>query len=635
VDSEAPAQIMRVETRPTCPDETYEMRILDNEEWVARRMSIGLLGQGGGSRSQCYYVIYDSHMVIKLPPYPLNRFDAYKRQIAAEGQIVARLAPRLCIVPRVSVILQAVHRFEGDAPVPEDILEARYAELLESRPEFQEYLKIGESFAFFMDLARHFFLNGVLEDIHSGYTRLIDEARQHPELLWDPHGFVSRYGEDAETLSSMLQDVYLACEKRLRRLIEQSGADNRKVPGYHLRQWFLTHIAGETIRREEYELAPETIAGINQLLAETVCENRRPVEKYREKLKEYIHRTRFSQHRPQLENLASDTLDMLAWFGRRKVALRDLKPENLFVAGNPEEYPAFFNDRDKFSIGLIDVETAVIFDAEDPHRIAQPQLAGTPLYATPTHLMNNRLLLEIYKDLPQIFHLQDWFATIAILFRIASGDNLFISTAHVFPEILNRLKGIDLQSPDVREEVGRIQRLFWNSATSEFNANVTRLEPMLSQVEVAVPAPFRDDFAAALQEELGEIENIISLALADQTFFNSEDKRQFLKEASAGKIGQMKNKLDQEARSGQTGQTQVLLYFEILEKTKQRLEFKRKALADLMSPKPKLPLNQLLECMFQKVFQAMYLPEWPELAPRLYGTSTFLSPDIATYQATF
>jgi hypothetical protein len=632
-DPEAPAQIVKVDTHPTCPDETYEMRILHKDEWMTRRMSIGLLGQGGGSRSQCFYVIYDSHMVIKIPPAPLTGFDAYNRRIAAEGAIVARLAPRICIVPKVSVILKAVHGFPDDPAASEELLEKRYLHLLETQPEYQEYLKIDETFVFFMDLAKHFFLNTVLEEIHSGYPRLVEEARQHPELLWDSHGFVSRYGEDAEPLRHALQEVFICCENPLRTLIEQSNS-GRSVPAYHLRQWFLTHLAGETVQRGEQDLPAEVIIKINQLLEEVVRENRRPVEQYRRKLVEYIRRTRFSQYRPQLENLASDILDLLACFGRKKVALRDLKPENLFVAGNPEEYPAFLNDPDKFTVGLIDVETAVDFDVQDPLRIAQPQLAGTPLYATPTHLMGNALLLVIYRDLPKIFHLQDWFATIAILFRIASGENLFATTAHVFPEVLTRLKALDTNAPGLQDDVARILRLFWNSAVAEFNEGLTRAGEMLHMVEVRIPAEMIADMVSVFKEEIRELDKTIGRALAEQTFFNSADKRRFLKEASSDKVGHMKNKLIQDARNGQSGQSQIVLYFELLEKMKRRLEVKHRALAGLSSPKATLTLDQLLEYMFQKVFEAMYLAQWPELSPRLYGSSAFLTADIATYQAT-
>jgi len=631
---DAPAQIVRVETRPTCPDETYEMRILHNEEWLTRRMSLGLLGQGGGSRSRCFYVIYDTHMVIKIPPASLVRFSDYKRQIAAEGRIVARLAPRLCIVPRVSVILKAVHTFADSEQLPEDRLEEKYARLLETDPEMQEHLKIDHSFAFFMDLAKHYFLSTTLEEIHSGYGRLIEEARQHPELVWDHNGFMARYGEDAGPVCHALQDAYNHCEERLRGLIEEAGLANA-VSSYHLRQFFLTHIAGETIRREDHDLPADVIGKINQLLADMTHTHRQPVERYRKQLREYIRRTRFSQYHRQFENLSSSMLSLLAWIRQKGLALRDLKPENLFVAGNPDEYPGFLNDQDKFSLGLIDVETAVAIDADDPILMAQPQLAGTPLYATPTHLMSNAILMEIYDDLSTILHLQDWFATIAILYKIVTGENLFATTAHVFPEILSRLKVVDPAGPDMHADIIHIQRLFWNSATAEFQDGLARRSAAFASIEVAIPQCFVAGMTTALKAEIKELQEIIVKAVADQSFFNSGDKRRFLKEASSERVGQMKNKLVQEAQrdEGQE-QGQVLLYFEILEKVKERLESKQLAAANLAASKPAISLDHLLEIMFQQVFSTMYPDTWPELAPKFYGSSALLTTDITTYQAT-
>ena len=74
-EPDALSEIKLVETRPICPNETYEMRIQQGNDWASRRMSIGLLGQGGGSRSKCFYVIYDSHMVLKLPAESIQGFS--------------------------------------------------------------------------------------------------------------------------------------------------------------------------------------------------------------------------------------------------------------------------------------------------------------------------------------------------------------------------------------------------------------------------------------------------------------------------------------------------------------------------------------------------------------------------------
>lgn len=628
-DPDALAQIYLVETRPTCPNEIYEMRVEHRGEWITRRMSIGLLGQGGGSRSQCYYVIYDTHMVIKIPAVPLARFSDYKRQIAAEGRIVARLAPRECIVPRVSVILEAVSAIADSDQLPAEVLETRYVRLLEEQPALQIHLQIQGTFAFFMDLAKHYFLSTILDEIHGGYGRLSDEARQYPELLWDQHGFVCRYGEEAAPVCHALQDIYYRCEGRLRQLASRGARG--EVPTYHLKQWFLAHLVGDPPGAGEHGVSDEVMKEINQLLAEMVQAHRRQVERYRSHLRGYIHETRFSRYRRQVEALATNLLDLLVWIGRKGLAMRDLKPENLFVAGNPDEYPGFLNNPAKFSIGLIDVETAVVIDAEDPIFIQQPQLAGTPLYATPAHLMSNAILLEAYDDLAQVLHMQDWHATIAILYKLITGEHLFATTAHVFPEMINRLKLLDPTGPDLLEEVIRIQRLFWNSAVAEFQEGMARHAQSFARVVVTVPETFGAQMTGSLRADIAEINKAVDRAASEQSFFNSGDKRRFLKEASAEKISQMKNRLVQDQ---QLTQDPILLYFELFEKLKARQEEKERALAALTAPNASMGADQLLEAMFQRVFTTMYPSRWPALAPALYGRRVLLDPDITTYQAT-
>ena len=415
-DPNAPTELFLVETRPTCPNESYEMRVLQNGEWVVRRMSIGMLGQGGGSRSKCFYVIYDSHMVIKLPAEPITQFVTYNRQIAAEASIVDRLQPRECIVPRMAVIMESFHRIPYSHELSPEAIEKKYVHLLEVKPHFQDFLKIGGSFAFFMDLAKHFFLSNTLEEIHHGHTTIAQEALQHPDLLWDQRGFVGRYGEEAGTVCHILREAYYRCESKLSALVEDA-AIVEDVPLFRFRHWFLIHLAGEQLHPGKEDLPEDLIQKANDLLREVVGTIKDAVGQYRTGVNAYIRDIRFSRHRSQLEGLSTNILDLLAWLGSHGLALRDLKPENLFVAGNPDEYPLFLSDPRKFTIGLIDVETAVVIDPQDKSKTPQPQLAGTPLYATPSHLLSNSILNEIYDDLHQILHLQDWYATIAIIFK--------------------------------------------------------------------------------------------------------------------------------------------------------------------------------------------------------------------------
>lgn len=624
------SQVYLAEKRPTCPNATYEMRVFCKDDWISRRMSIGLLGQGGGSRSQCFYVIYDTHMVIKIPAARITRFSEYKRRIAAEGRILTRLAPRQCIVPRVSTILKMVHTFADEAHLSEEALEARYMRLLADQPELQNHLQIAGSFAFFMDLARHYFLSTILEEIHEGYGQLSDEAREHPELLWDPDGFVNRYGEEAAAVCHALQEVYYRYESRLRRLVAEIGGSG-EVPVYRLKQWFLIHMVGDTISAQDYGLPAEAIEKVNQLLLGVTREHGHQVKRYRRHLNNYIRETRFSKYRRQVEALAASILDLLAWLRQKGLAMRDLKPENLFVAGNPDEYPVFMNDPRKFTIGLIDVETAVMTARDDPVLIAQPQLAGTPLYATPAHLIANAVLLQVYEDLEEILHLQDWHATIAIVFRLITGEHLFAHSAHVFPQILSRLKVLDPAGPDFLGDVVRIQQLYWNSAVAEFHAAIASHARTLAQVDVAIAPAFVVEVATILRGDIDEIKRAVDKAARDQSFFNSGDKRRYLKEASAEKIGQMRSKL---AQDQDLPKDPILLYFELFERLKTRLEHKQRALATLSAPNASIGADHLLEAMFQRVRNAMYPLHWPALSPSIYGRRTGLDPDITTYQAT-
>jgi hypothetical protein len=634
-DPNSPTELFLVETRATCPTESYEMRILKDGEWATRRMSIGLLGQGGGSRSKCYYVIYDSHLVIKLPVDPIDSFSSYNRQIATEAAIVARLAPRECIVPRVSVILAEFHKIAYSDEMSSDELEKKCIHLLEVKPSLQEHVKIGGSFVFFMDLAKHFFLSTTLEDIHHGHLTVAQEALRNPDLLWDQRGFTGRYGEAAGRMCHVLQDAYFRCAQPLRGAVEEAAIID-DIPDFRLRQWFLIHLAGEQLDPRKEDLPLGLINTVNRILRGVISAHPQEVDDYRKGVNAYIRDIRFSRHRTQLENLASNIIDLLAWLGSHGLALRDLKPENLFVAGDPEQYPHFLNARAKFTIGLIDVETAVVIDAQNPSGIPQPQLAGTPLYATPTHLLSNVRLREIYPDLGTILHMQDWHATVAILYKIVTGENLFAGTAGVFPDILRRLKGMEKSGARMISDVITINSLFWNSAIAEFRDAMQYHTALFTQMEIAVPAAFVSDLIKALHRDSDRIARSVIRMVDEQALFTSPEKRQFLKDAAVEKIRQMKNKVAQEMDSAGAAahQDQVFGLLEQLEINKDHLQRKLEAAAALKTTATSMAADQLLEAMFEHVYATMYLSHWPVLNPAKWTGRSHLPIDVTTYQAT-
>ena len=633
---DAATELTLIESRPTCPNDTYEMRVKTGNDWASRRMSIGLLGQGGGSRSKCFYVIFDTHMVLKIPSIPIPEFSVYRRKIKAEAKIVEQLYPQECIVPRIAVILKAIYTIKGSEGLSEDMQEAKYVHLLEVNPEYQEYLKIGPSFAFFMDLAKHFFLSTTLEEIHRGDQRIVNEALKQHELLWDQHGFVCRYGEDLSAVCHNLQDAYYRSEGRLRQLIEEAKIIE-DIPTYQLKQWFVNHLAGERIDAATEDLPEEFVERVNRLFYRVLHENHLQVEQYRQSVRNNIKEMRFSQHRTQLENLASNTLELLAWIDEKGLTLRDLKPENLFVAGDPKAYPIFLNDAKKFSIGLIDVETAVVMGTRTSDDIPQPQLAGTPLYATPSHLLSNVILEETYSDVRTILHMQDWYATIAIIYKIITGKDMFSATALVFPQLLKQIKRMDPAGPDMGKDMVRINQQFWSSAVYEFKHTIAMDLDTFERIEVVVPKSMLPEIVKALHDGYNQISAALEKTVSQQSVFSGRVKCQFLLDASVEKIGVMKERLLEEKSSNAARGQQLEKALSVMvriEDQKRRLQRKLEAAALLKTDSGAISADQLLEAMFQRVFSEMYLPHWPAVEPAAWGGKSDMRIDITTYQAT-
>ena len=105
---------------------------------------------------------------------------------------------------------------------------------------------------------------------------------------------------------------------------------------------------------------------------------------YRKLALDQAREASFKRNLPVRNALVTNLLDLLQWQGKRRVAIRDLKPDNLFVSGDPSRYPLFLSSAQDFSVGLIDLETAIICPDSPETPYPQPQLGGTPTYATPS-----------------------------------------------------------------------------------------------------------------------------------------------------------------------------------------------------------------------------------------------------------
>jgi len=606
---DAPTELAPLDIRTIGKNQVYQLRILHAGEWVSRRMSIGPLGEESGSKSKCFYVIYDVHMVLKVPPKKLTDFNAYIENIKNEGYIVEKLAPKECIVPKISVILKRVYTFPGEARLTPEKLEEKYIRLLETRPALQEYLKIGGRFVFFMDLSKYYFLGHIIETIHDLDQKIFQEITQNSGIIWDAQGFAGRYGQSNGVICFKIQKIYAEFEQEIRNYFA-SIENTEHLHQYQIRNWFLIHLTGNRVKADREPSDDEKILKINRTAEGLFKKKSDEIADYRKSVRRYVRDINYAQNKAQMESISTNILSLLAWLGEKKIAMRDLKPDNLLVAGDPADYPHFLKSVEKFSIGLIDVETAVDYNAAEGEDIPQPQLGGTPNYATPTHLFDNNILNSAYDDLALILHLQDWQATTCMIYKVAIGKNLFNNAGKSLPSIIQIIHQAAADKKLDKEVVKEISELFWKSAAEEFNAKVRKNEPCLKSLILTLPQSVKNHLAKEVLRTREGIVNTIKMVIRSQTVFTDADNRKQLEMASTKKIIAFKAKWEKGSGASLSDKTKKINLLKILERLKLQSDRLSQAVEVLNAPYAKLTVYETLVLMFSVVLNSMLRPEW-------------------------
>ncbi len=597
-----------METVMEAKNKVFELRIRHDGEWAKRRMTIGPLGEESGSKSKCYYVIFDVHIVIKIPPKPITDCSVYIDNIRKEGEIVARLLPRECLIPRVAVILRRIRQFHDEDSLSPEKMESRYIRWLTNSPEAQNYLKIGSTFVFFMDLSKYFFLAHIIDQLHNIVEKSSEEILSNPDIIWNAHEFAGRYGQRNSSICFKMQDVYHAFEADLRRHFEQ-GEKKIVIPSYQLKAWFLGHLAGKEVSLEESPQAES----VNMCIKEILSNQAQTVSEYQETLKQHLRDMMFIRNKNQIAGIVVNLLELLAWLGEKQVAMRDLKPDNLLVAGDRSQYPRFLLNPEQFSIGLIDVETAVYYGTEEGG-IKQPQLGGTPFYATPSHLIKNDWLEKIFGDLTTVLHLQDWHATIAIIYKVVTGATLFERTGRLLPAVRMNLHKHLTGQEEFPAVVKDVSRMFWRAAELEFQNKLKDKAQVLQSVTVKFKENIHSILKSACEIVHQAIDGMMAKAIAVQRFFPGESNHRNLRKATYAHIGKLMERCGQGEghQSDNKKPLPVLEWLETIGRLKQQSEELRRYKEQLDEEAPGLSAYAVMQIMFQRVLYFMFRPEWTE-----------------------
>ncbi len=628
-DPDAKADFVPLRSKSSGPNHIYELRVKHMSDWAKRRMTIGPLGEEAGSKSKCYYVIYDVHMVVKVPARPVTDFENYIESIKKEVAIVNKLIPKECIVPRVSVILGQIHNFPYSDDIPADRLEDKYINWVRRTTEYQEYLKINSTFVYFMDLSQYYFLGHILDELHNIKNLVFREIDENAALIFEPAKFKGRYGVDDDAILEV-REIYNRMEAAVRKLVAQAGIDTN-IPIYHFQSWFYSALAEEEISAENGKYPPGFIQQLNLLLKKTMQENSIAIEVYRKTIKNYVFLSSFERNRAQMAAISINLLDILAWFRTKRVSMRDLKPDNLFVAGDPARYPLFLRSDQEFSLGIIDVETAVDFEKSKYTETKQPLLGGTPFYATPSHFIRNEVLSLKFGNLGKILHLQDWHATLVMVYKVATGDLLFEQTAKLFGEMRNMMisaNRLENYESDIFEEASR---MFWHSAVVEFQVKMGEKEASLRNIEVILPETVKYMFGKVIGKERKSLALAIKECVESQTIFEKQQIREQLMNSSYAKTCQFKADLENKSAGSPNAdglRNEAITFLHRLADLKALFGQHIYMVKLLSKPEASVTVYDILTFMFNVVLNNMYLPQWEPLFGESVNTCDM--PDEAT-----
>ena len=593
------------------PDHTYELSI-KGKLIKSRRMALGRLGENSGSKSRCFKVIYDDILVVKITPVPITNFDEYIECINIERGIVDRLSSSIeCIAPSLSAILRKNPKTPCKLDLTFEEIEDSYIQLLKRSPWLQDYLKINNAFIFFMNLSKHSFLSNVIEKMHNTKERLYEEIISQIDILWNMMAFEEIYGGHNSHIFFNISEIYTDYEEHANMLMKKYQI-NPSLFIYKKKEWFLLYLAGKKMNSNDQTLPNGFTDELNSIIKNIFTLQTHEISEYKIMMKNFVYEKMFNQNKAQCKGIVTNMLDLLYWLKLKGVSIRDLKPDNMFVVGG-----TFLQHANEFSLGLIDFETALRFRKNNNEDIEQPLLAGTPSYATPSHLAKNEILSRCLKNLSRIMYLQDWHAAVGIIFYVVTGERLFEKTRRWIAETGQTMQESSNKKMSLPDTFKKCSRLFWYSAINEFKGKIADKQDLLKSVEISLSDNVRQLFKQELLKEQKDIMANINACIKIQNFFKSKKSHRDLINSNFITISKCRKNWENGVNVPKTRQEirkKIIDLLKILENLKLDIEERSKTIRFLEKSNIVISVYDLLEIMFNIIFNAMYKYEWGNLS---------------------
>lgn len=579
----------------------------DADRWLSRIISLSMLGEGSGSKSRCYKVIFDTAWVVKIPPKPITRFETYIAAVKAERMTVERLSDDfMCIAPGIADVLKKIPGFNPSPDMDTLAVEKQAIIWLTEHPEFQKYLKIGQGFAFFMDISRYQFLDQYLNKLHAQKitARIKEEIARQPALISNPGALEATYGEKHGDLCHQLHDCCLQFEGEMSRLLKTEDTAPQISP-HELKTWFVTHVFKQSPDLNQ-SLSPELAQKKTDLLQSLSKEYGNTMVRYRKMVLSRIVAKNFRHSASLMGDVIYNLLVLLVKLQERGISMRDLKPGNLFII---DELPGRSSGT---TLGIIDFETAIhLSDAGKPG--TKSFLGGTPFYATPTHCLDYQALYDLFSEVAPVYYYQDWYAVVAIIYETVTGKLLFTETARALRKIMKTIQR------QVKDTAGRMDCFqsecfgFWQVMWQEFDQKTAADGDRLKAVTLTLPDDFRDVLLTGYKKQNQMHRQRAAVFILSETPFTDEQVNQGLLTSPAKEIQKQCDNWKTDSgvpRVKPAMRKKIIAFYDRLIILQQQAEKLSELFGHLEENEVKIEAGALMEMMLVCVYSNMYRDQW-------------------------
>lgn len=533
VSASVPSRYFRFASESKKGFQIYELRVFKNtDEWYTRRVTVGPIGVESGSRSNCFFATYDENIVVKIPPAPIHDFRKYCSRIEIDRRTASALEPIKSITPSISWVMNKALPQSDNEFLNAEQIESRYFHMLKTRTSIHDFLKIEGGFVYFMELSENYFMDQALRMIHDTEMHIRDEIRGYSQLVLDPQAFQGRYGAGFSELPYKMSHMFKEYESRIVFYSKEKGIQEA-LSSHLIKGAFYSRLTENEEYKKESGFSEEVINYWEQLLTAIFDESKQVVDEYFSVISDFVTNLRKKNLKPVFASLITNSVVLLLSLRDKKIAIRDIKPDNLFLDGKKDEFPQYLKKHERFEIGLIDLETAIDYGRGE---ILQPMLAGTPNYASPSHLFVNNINTTLYGDIGTVFFMQDWHAITAMIYRIITFEHLFSDTSRCIFEIQGAFAK-KKENHDI-DEYRKANSTYWKSALKEFTSKILRNHEYFSSINITITETAVSAFSTRCVEAINESLSFISELIDQQPYFSDKTKKNSILSSSSSDLEQ-------------------------------------------------------------------------------------------------